>query len=397
MKSIRSLECGVLGWMLAASVLLSAQTIDPASTTQGTEPAMKEKPLGDYVVTQSFEFGYRFVDVTNRKAAPGAPTDLSMYNTLVNLHEGPRLLQQSLSIQSPSHTGLLFDDLLLTSFGFGGDPNDLIRARVSKYNWYDFTGLFRRDWNFFDYNLFVNPLNPPTSDPNIPVLHSPHSYDNVRRMMDYGLTIAPHRLFSVRLGYNRNTFERNSASTIPEASDDELIETQLVQRNRVITDSYHFGVDYRGVPKTVFSYDQFITHTKHSTTWSDQNFPFVLSDGTPADLGIVWNTLNGQPCDAPLTAPGVASEFCSLYLAYTRFNPVTTTAATEQFRVSSNRIPRVSLNGSIGYSNLDMHSTFSDLFNGFLPDTGTRQYTTTGPIRSERISVKSDLSTLFAT
>jgi hypothetical protein len=212
-------------------------------------------------------------------------------------------------------------------------------------------------------------------------------------MIDLGLTIAPQRLFSVRLDYNRNTFEGNSSSTIPEASDDELIETQLIQKNRVNTDGYRLGIDFRGVPRTVFSYYQFITHTKYGTAWSDLNFPYVLSDGTPADLGIVWNTLNGQPCDAPFSpAPPVASELCSLYLAYTRSNPVTTTAPTEQFRVSSNLIPRVSLNGSISYSNLDMRSSFNDLFNGFLPDSGTRQYTTSGPIRSERISVNSDLA-----
>ena len=390
---LQLLKCGLLGWGLATSALLSAQTIDPVSTTQGTEPANTEKPFGDYVVTQSFELGYRFVDVTNRKASPGAPTDLSMYNTLVNLHQGPRLLQQSISFQSPSHTGLLFDDLSLSSFGFGGDPNDVVRARVSKYNWYDFTGLFRRDWNFFDYNLFVNPLNPSTSNPSIPVLHSPHSYDTVRRMLDLGLTIAPQQVFSVRLAYNRNTFEGNSASTIPEASDDELIETQLIQKNRVNTDGYRFGIDFRGVPKTIFSYDQFITHSKYGSTWSDQNFSYVLTNGTPADLGMVWNTQNGQPCVVPFNpAPPVANEFCSLYLAYKRSNPVTTTAPTEQFRVSSNLIPHVSLNGSISYSNLDMRSTFNDLFTGFFPDTGTRQYTTTGPIRSERISVNSNLA-----
>lgn len=390
---LQILKCGLLGSSLAMSVLLSAQTIDPASTTQGADPEKSEKPFGDYVVTQSFELGYRFVDVTNRKAAPGAPTDLSMYNTLVNLHEGPRVLEQSISIQSPSHNGALFDELSVSSFGFGGDPNDVVRARASKYNLYDFTGLFRRDWNFFDYNLLVNPLNPANSNPSIPILNSPHSYDTVRRMLDLGLTIAPQRLFSVRLDYNRNTFEGRSSSTIPEASDDELIETQLVQKNRVITDGYRFGIDFRGVPRTIFSYDQFITHTKYGTTWSDQNLPFVLTNGTPADLGIVWNTLNGQPCGTPfIPAPPVASELCSLYLAYNRSNPVTTNAPTEQFRVSSNLIPRVSLNGSIAYSNLDMRSTFNDFFNGFLADTGTRQYTTTGPIRSERIAVSSDLA-----
>lgn len=378
--------------MLTVSSWTCAQTIDPSSTNQGAQPGSSEKPFGDYVVTQSIELGYRFTDVTNRKTAPGTPTYLGMYGTLVNLREGPRLLEQSFSVQSPSHNGVVFDDLSVSSFGFGGDPNEVVRARMSKYNWYDFTGLFRRDWNFFDYNLLVNPLNPSTSIPTIPILQSPHRYDTARRMTDLGLTIAPQRLVTVRLAYNRNSLLGRSSTTIPEASEEELIETELVQRNRVTTDGYRFGVDLRFLPKTTISYDQSITHTKYDTTWSDQNFPFELASGTPADLGIVWNTLNGQPCGSPFSpAPPVASEFCSLYLSYARTNPIRTTAPTEQLRIQSNLIPRVSINGSVAYTNVDMRSSFSDLFEGFLADTGFRQYTTAGPIRSQRISVTSEL------
>ena len=57
----------------------------------------------------------------------------------------------------------LFDDLTLSSSGWGGDPENITRARVSKYHVYDFTGLFRRDQNYFDYDLLANPLNPPSS------------------------------------------------------------------------------------------------------------------------------------------------------------------------------------------------------------------------------------------
>lgn len=386
------IQRSVLFFVLTMSTWMGAQTIDPSSTNQGAEPGTAEKPFGDYVVSQSFELGYRFTDVTDRKTAPGTLTYLGMYGTLVNLREGPRLLEQSFSMQSPAHNGSLFDDLSFSSFGFGGDPNEVVRARMSKYNWYDFSGLFRRDWNFFDYNLLVNPLNPTTSTPSIPILQSPHSYDTARRMTDLGLTIAPQRLVTVRLAYNRNSFLGRSSTTIPEASDDELIETQLVQNNRVTTDGYRLGIDLRFIPKTTISYDQSITHTKYDTTWSDGNFPYVLADGTPADLGIVWNTVNGQPCGTPFNpALPVASELCSLYLSYSRTNPIRTNAPTEQLRIQSSLIPRVSINGSVAYTNVDMRSAFSDLFSGFLPDTGTRQYTTTGPIRGQRISVSSEL------
>ena len=62
-------------------------------------------------------------------------------------------------MQSIDHEGLLFDTLYLSSFGFGGDPEDMARLRIQKNKWYNFVGLYRRDKNFFDYNLFANPLN----------------------------------------------------------------------------------------------------------------------------------------------------------------------------------------------------------------------------------------------
>jgi hypothetical protein len=369
----------------------------PAQTPSSTVP--EEKKLGDFVVKQSFEFGYRAVDVSSQKLNPADPTNVSMYDTLVNLHSGPRLLEQTLSLQSPDHNGVLFDDLFVSSFGFGGDPNDVARAQVSKYNWYDFNAIFRRDWNFFDYNLLANPLNPTTSNPSIPITFSPHRYDMVRRMTDLNLTLKPQSRISVRLGYGRNSWQGPSFTTIPEASDEEVIETVLVQRNNVITDQYQVGVDFKLLPRTTISYDQFVAHTKYGTSWTDQSFSWVLPNGTPADLGIVWNTQNGQPCTTPfIPGPPVANPACSLYLAYSRQNPIRTNAPTEQLSFHSNYFSRLDITGRVSYSNVDMRSQFSDFFNGFLADQGTRQFTTAGPISGERIAVSADLgATLYIT
>ena len=60
-----------------------------------------------------------------------------MYDTLVNLQTGPRFLDQTLSMQSLDHQGVLFDDLYLNSFGWGGDPNNSLRLRADKNKWYN--------------------------------------------------------------------------------------------------------------------------------------------------------------------------------------------------------------------------------------------------------------------
>lgn len=371
-----------------------SQTGGPDTSDSGTEQASlppAEKKMGAYVVNQSVEFGYRFTDVSSSSLNSGEPTNLAMYNTLVNLHTGPRLLEQTLSMQSPEHTGVLFDNVFVSSSGFGGDPNDLARARVSKYKWYDFNALFRRDWNFFDYDLFANPLNPLTSTPAIFINDSPHLWNAVRRMTDLDLTLMPQSAISFRVGYSRNVFEGPSFTTIPEASDAEAIETELVQDNNVVTDTYRFGLDFKLLPGTNVSYDQFITHTHNDTSWNDQSFAWVLPSGMPADLGISWDTLAGSPCTTPFSpAPPVANPLCSLYLRYGRTDHMRNRVPTEQLSFQSNYFRRFNLSGRASYSSLEFTGPFNDFFNGFLADSDTRQYTTTGPMKGQEISASAD-------
>lgn len=395
MKSMEMSSLMVILLLLLLSGFAHSQTGGPGTTntTDQTGSPPTEKKIGAYEVNQSVEFGYRFTDVSTSSLNPGEPSNLAMYNTLVNLHTGLRLLDQTLSMQSPDHTGVLFDNLFVSSSGFGGDPNDLARARVSKYKWYDFSALFRRDWNFFGYNLLANPLNPLTSTPAIFITNSPHLWDSVRRMTDVDLTLMPQSSISFRVGYSRNVFEGPSLTTIPEASDAEAIETELFQQNRVITDAYRLGVDLKILSGTNISYDQFITHTHNDNLWNDQSFAWVLPNGIPADLGISWDTLAGSPCATPFTpAPPVANPLCSLYLKYARTDHMRNHVPTEQLSFQSNYFQRVNLSGRASYSSLEFTGPFNDFFNGFLADSGTRQYTTTGPMKGQEISASADLS-----
>ena len=141
------------------SVLASAQAPENKSD-QGQPKPPEGWEGGGYVVRQTIEIGGRVSDTTGSS---------EMYNTLVNLHSGPRILEQNLTMHSTTHEGVLLDNLFINSFGWGGDPNNGLRARVDKNKWYNFQASFRRDQNYYDYNLLVNPLNPATSDPNLPV------------------------------------------------------------------------------------------------------------------------------------------------------------------------------------------------------------------------------------
>src|ERR1051326_6233455 len=82
----------------------------PAWDTTGENPGVEQ---AGYEIKQSVEFGGRISD--NSGSEP-------MWDTLVNLGTGPRLLEFTLDMHAPHHTGLLFDDFSVSNFGYGGDP-----------------------------------------------------------------------------------------------------------------------------------------------------------------------------------------------------------------------------------------------------------------------------------
>ena len=168
------------------------------TTAVTTEENKGETGFG-FEIKQSAEFGGRISDFT------GSP---AMWSTMVNLGTGPRLLEYSLDMHSPTHTGLLFDDLTFNSFGYGGDPNNVSRFRIQKGRIYTLGANFRRDQYIFDYDLFANPLNPtiaiPTlTNPNVPILNSPHEFLLTRRMSDVNLNLFPLSKVRVRMGWSR--------------------------------------------------------------------------------------------------------------------------------------------------------------------------------------------------
>src|SRR5215471_21735106 len=82
----------VLVCSMAAQNPPSAQT--PQTPPAAPPDAQEGKDIGGFHVTQSIEFGGRINDVTGSQA---------MYDTLVDQQSGPRILEQSLTMQSLNH------------------------------------------------------------------------------------------------------------------------------------------------------------------------------------------------------------------------------------------------------------------------------------------------------
>jgi hypothetical protein len=363
--------------VLMGPALALAQTSAGGTQAGSTAASAEGKGISDYHVEQSIELGYRFSEVNGSGA---------MYDTFINQHAGLRFLDQTLSMHSLNNAGVLFDDLNVSSFGWGGDPENAGRVGLSKNKWYDFSFLFRRDQNFFNYDLLANPLNPPTSVPNLPVGFSPLEMQIRRRMYDTGLTLMPQSKITVRLGYTRNRSEGPSFSSFHEGTDPLLDQAWNVTQN-----DYHFGIDFKMLSKTNISYDQFLQYDRNDTNWSLSPYNvFLLPDGTPVSLGLPINSDAGAPC-SPVFKGGAVNPRCNGYFAYTRSQRVRTRTPTESLSLQSNYFKRVNLVARGTYSSADMNSPYGEFFDGLVTRTNERQFTFSGPANARRIAATADL------
>jgi hypothetical protein len=162
-----------------------------APTPYGAGPANGDN-LGGYNVLNSFEVGYRFVDVNG---------DVGKYRSDVNYGNGVRLLGSSLTVNSRDGHGSLFDQITIRTEGLGNDPYEIATMRVEKNKWYryDFT------WRLNDYY-----------NPALPIAFGLHLIDTQRRLQDHDFTLLPESRFKLFVGYSRNIQEGPALSTVQE-------------------------------------------------------------------------------------------------------------------------------------------------------------------------------------
>jgi hypothetical protein len=373
---------GLLVLLLGVSPVCRAQS--GASDTKGVDS-------GDYNIQQSVEFGYRWTGING---------NLDNYDTFINLGSGFRLFDYTLDVRSLDHQGVFFDQLNFSNFGYGGDPNDVSRLRISKNKLYDFSALFRRDKYFWDYNLLANPLNFASSTPEVPLTNSPHAMDLAHRMGDYNLTLFPQSRVRFRLGYSHDReegpgFFTTDSGTIPDFNE--------AYSNTV--NAYRAGVDFRILPRTTVSFDELLTYYKQDNIVTDQNFPYQLANGTPVDLGMIWSTNTGAealPCstiapNAPFTPPNTVAPTCNGFLSYSQVGRPRNFMPTERFSFQSTYFKNFAMSGEVGYSTSDNAiPDFLEQENGWVSRSASRGETTSGPAEAKRVSVNANWSGAYA-
>jgi hypothetical protein len=343
------------------------QSSDPSAPNP---PAASEegKDIGGYHVIQSIEVGGRITNVTGSQP---------MYNTLVDYQTGARILEQSLTMQSLSHQDI-FDTLTASSFGWGGDPEQAARVRVNKFGWYTFSGSYQHMQNYFNYNLFANPLNPSTGTSFIPILDSPHAFYNRQNLYNFDLVILPMHRLSFRVGYNRNRITGPSFSSVHQGTE------PLNNQNWDTTlNGYRFGLDFRLTKKTTLSYTQLLQYYNGGSTYSLNTFnSWPLSNGATVTFGLPWFN-GGSPCSAPLKN-GIANPICNGYFNYSLFQHANTTIPTEQVNLTSSSLKWLDFNGQYQYSHAHSSTPLTETFFGLTTRSNNLGFTSGGSAAKSR-------------
>lgn len=162
-----------------------APTVEPVGATRGEN-------WRDYNIVDSFETGYRFVSVSGN-------TD--KYDSDENFRNGVRLLNSFFSINSKDGHGPLFDEIIVTTQGLGGDPYRSATVRAQKNRLYEYDLL----WRGSDY---VNPGL--TTDGGAGV----HELNTSYSLQDHNLTLFPQSRVRLLLGYSRAAQSGAGISTV---------------------------------------------------------------------------------------------------------------------------------------------------------------------------------------
>jgi hypothetical protein len=327
----------------------------------------------------------------------------------------------------PGAQHLPFDSLAASGNGFGGDPVNFARLSFFKGKLYEFGGTFRRDRQYFDYDLLANPGIPAgISTPygmvaGVPttaavaqpqVTQSPVLYNTVRRMTDTTLTLLPLAKVSFRFGVSQNIFQGPSLSPgYSIGTSDQLL--QEFQRNS--TDDFLAAIVWKPVPLTAITLEEQVDHYKADSyyTLAAGQFNVQEADGTPAALGnwdatalpysiascntaslggAYTNATNYTIFSAPQTAGGkpIVNSACDVTTSYLRSQPTRVLYPTESLLFQSSSVKNLSLNGdlrsTIANSNL---ASYYENFQGL--DGAIRNYSLTGNASAQRRMVSADL------
>jgi len=205
----------VLGLVLLANDARAQQT---GADKDKAQPAASSKPADEapYTVTSSIEFGVRGIIIDG---------NADKYRSDLNYTPGFRIFDSSFLMRSRDNNGPVLDTLMVSSFGWGKDPNKSLRVNAEKTKAYRFDANYRR----FDY--FNNIYN---------FALGQHTANTEYRQGDFNLTILPQsERARINLGYSLDRNSGPSVSTIRFNGDEYPAAVPV----RMASDEYRIGID----------------------------------------------------------------------------------------------------------------------------------------------------------
>ncbi len=167
-------------WLLLAAAYCHAQ--QPVAPTPETVGPTRGDTWNDYNIVNSFETGYRFLSMSGNQ---------DKYRSDENFGNGVRLFSSFFGMDSKDGHGLLFDNLVASTGGLGGDPYEFATVRVNKNRLYEYNMYWRRN-DYFNPGL--------TTDGG----QGQNLLDTSHTIQDHNLTLFPQSAIRFTLGYTRS-------------------------------------------------------------------------------------------------------------------------------------------------------------------------------------------------
>jgi hypothetical protein len=210
-----------LAWL---SPLVAQDTQKPADQAPAatSEPAAAEKTPRDTGFEGYVEAGYRWVDFV------GGSFD--SYRSVVNLGEGPKLLNLDGTIRSADRK--YFDRITIQGMGWGGDPYTTARLDAFKERTYDWTVDYR---NIAYFNFLPSYADPTLSQG---VLFTQNAWDTRIRTLNTEFRVFPGTRYVPYFGFDRNWNEGSGITTFETDSNQYPVDNHISNHN----DRYRAGV-----------------------------------------------------------------------------------------------------------------------------------------------------------
>jgi hypothetical protein len=266
---------------LILSAAAAAQT--PVAPSQEVPGDLEQ--AGGYTISNSYEIGYRFADVSGNR---------DVYRAAVNYGNGIRLLEGSLRIHSEDGRARFLDEFTFHTLGAATDPYQHHSARAEKH------GLYR-------YDMRTSLVRYANALPSL--WQGEHALDAERMFQTHDLTLRPGSRFEVLLGYDRNSQSGPGfASTgLPDSSG--AFDTGNFLRYRVDlrrqNNNYRAGVNFRAAGLAVTAIQAFDNYKEDTAYANGAGFPTAVPNVQPVTSLSRSDPFHGN---TPVTTVAIRTE-----------------------------------------------------------------------------------------